>query len=93
MAQEKIWMMSIILTLQGEQESQYRKEFIKLQRKATRYTVLECVLYKKGFSHLLLWCLTITETEYIMREIHEEICGDHLEGKLLAQKIFRRGYY
>ncbi|KAA3477849.1 rve domain-containing protein/RVT_3 domain-containing protein [Gossypium australe] len=28
-----------------------------------------------------------------MREIHEGICGDHLGGRLLAQKIFRHGYY
>ncbi|KAA3461437.1 Retrotransposable element Tf2 [Gossypium australe] len=57
------------------------------------YTLLEGVLYRKVFSHLLLQCLSPSEAEYVLREIHEGICGDHLGGKLLAQKIFRQVYY
>ncbi|KAA3486991.1 rve domain-containing protein/RVT_3 domain-containing protein [Gossypium australe] len=53
----------------------------------------EGILYRKGFSHLLLWCLLTSEAEYSMKEIHERICGDHLGGRLLAQKILRQGYY
>ncbi|KAA3477201.1 rve domain-containing protein/RVT_3 domain-containing protein [Gossypium australe] len=51
------------------------------------------VLYKKGFSHLLLRCLTLSEAKYVMREIHEGICDDHLGGRLVTQKVFKQGYY
>ncbi|KAA3452499.1 rve domain-containing protein/RVT_3 domain-containing protein [Gossypium australe] len=46
----------------------------------------------KRFSHPLLRCLSLSEAEYIMREIHEGICVDHLGGRLLVQKILRQGY-
>ncbi|KAA3487314.1 protein NYNRIN-like [Gossypium australe] len=41
-----------------------KKEFVKLQHKVARYTVLESVLYKKGFSQPLLRCLAPSEPEY-----------------------------
>ena len=31
--------------------------------------------------------------EYIMKEIHEDICGNHVGGQSLAFKIIRQGYY
>ncbi|XP_074323758.1 uncharacterized protein LOC141660672 [Apium graveolens] len=30
---------------------------------------------------------------YILREVHEEICGNHSGGSSLAQKVLRQGYY
>ncbi|TYI84219.1 hypothetical protein E1A91_D05G348900v1, partial [Gossypium mustelinum] len=84
------WITPIIHTLQGKKESQDRKELTKQQCKAARYTLLKGVLYRKGFSHPLLLCLSPSEADYIMREIHEDIYGDHLGGRLLVQKIRRQ---
>ena len=28
-----------------------------------------------------------------MRKVHEGICGDHGEGRVLAHKIIRQGYF
>ncbi|GKV28900.1 hypothetical protein SLEP1_g37888 [Rubroshorea leprosula] len=41
----------------------------------------------------LLRCLTPYEAEYAMREVHEGVCGTHIGGKTLAQKLLRHGYY
>ena len=50
-------------------------------------------LYKKSFSLLLLKCLGPTDADYALREVYEGICENHLEGKSLAYKVLRRGYY
>ncbi|KAA3465532.1 RVT_3 domain-containing protein [Gossypium australe] len=53
----------------------------------------EGVLYKKGYFQPLLQCFAPLEAKYVIREIHEGICGDHLGEKLLAQKVLRQRYY
>ena len=51
------------------------------------------VLYKRGFSRLYLRCLGPEEADYVMREVHEGIYGNHLRSQLLAYKLIRVGYY
>ncbi|GKV36665.1 hypothetical protein SLEP1_g44771 [Rubroshorea leprosula] len=41
----------------------------------------------------LLRCLTPYEAEYAVREVHEGVCGTHIGGRTLAQKLLRHGYY
>ncbi|KAA3473236.1 Retrovirus-related Pol polyprotein from transposon 17.6 [Gossypium australe] len=69
--QKETWIIPIVHTLHGIYDNLDNKELAKLQRKATRYTILDSVLYKKGFSHSLLRCLSPSEVEYVMREIHK----------------------
>uniref|UniRef100_A0A2N9GDQ3 Uncharacterized protein n=1 Tax=Fagus sylvatica TaxID=28930 RepID=A0A2N9GDQ3_FAGSY len=38
-------------------------------------------------------CLAPDEAKYIMREIHEGICGNHSGARALQKKIVRAGYY
>ncbi|KAK3005556.1 hypothetical protein RJ639_016354 [Escallonia herrerae] len=40
-----------------------------------------------------LRCLTPSEANYPLREVHEGICGQHLGVRALAQKVLRQGYY
>ena len=61
--------------------------------KATRYVLYDDKLYKRGYSIPLLKCVPPFEAEYIMREIHEGICGNHVERQSLAFKTLRHGYY
>lgn len=51
------------------------------------------VLYKKGFSTPLQRCTAGDEVDYVLREIHEEICDNRTGGLALAQKVLRQGYY
>ena len=41
----------------------------------------------------LLRCMTPSEADYIIREIHEGIFGNHIGGQSLAFKALRQGYY
>ena len=50
-------------------------------------------LYKRSFSLLLLKYLGLTHIDYALKEVHEEIYGNHLGGKSLAYKVLRQGYY
>ena len=51
------------------------------------------VLYKRCFSRPYLRCLSHEEADYVMREVHEGICGDHSGARLLVHKLIRVGYY
>jgi ribonuclease HI len=65
----------------------------KIKNQATRYSLLGEVLYKRGYSEPLLKCLSKTEAEYVLKEIHEGMCGNHSGGRMLAEKTIRAGYY
>ncbi|KAA3461729.1 protein NYNRIN-like [Gossypium australe] len=65
--QEDQWMTPIVHILQGTNDYLDKKDLTKVKCKAARYTLLECVLYKKGFSQQLLRCLTPSETEYVIK--------------------------
>ncbi|GKV03742.1 hypothetical protein SLEP1_g15991 [Rubroshorea leprosula] len=70
-----------------------RQEAMKLRRKASRYTLVDGVLYKRSFSLPLLRCLNPYEVEYALREVHEGVCGSHVGARTLAHKVLRQGYY
>jgi len=50
-------------------------------------------LYRLGYTLPLLKCLSATEAEYVLKEIHEGVCGSHSGGRMLAHKAVRAGYY
>ncbi|KAK3002251.1 hypothetical protein RJ639_020450 [Escallonia herrerae] len=66
---------------------------ILISPEAARYALVEGTLYKKSFSLPYLRCLRPSESLYALQEVHEGICGQHLGGRTLAQKILRQGYY
>ncbi|KAK3006248.1 hypothetical protein RJ639_016475 [Escallonia herrerae] len=49
--------------------------------------------YKRSFCLPYLRCLHPSESLNALQEVHEGICGQHLGGRILAQKILRQGYY
>ena len=65
----------------------------KLKVRASRFILIKAVLYKRGFSHVYLRCLVPEEVKYLMREVHERICGNHSGARSLVQKLIRAGYY
>ena len=50
-------------------------------------------MYKKGFALLSLCYLNPKEADYVLREIHEGICGSHFAGTSVALKAIQSGYY
>ena len=65
----------------------------KLKCQAARYTLLDGILYCQGFTLPLLRCLDDEEVNYVLREIHEGICGNHSGARTLAFKALRHGYF
>lgn len=58
-----------------------------------RYTILERKLYKRVFNQSLLKCVDKEEISYVLKEVHEDICGTYCVGQSLAYKILRLGYF
>ncbi|KAK3031150.1 hypothetical protein RJ639_035148 [Escallonia herrerae] len=91
--QESCWMDMIVTYLSTGELPSERHKARNLRVKAARYALVEGTLYKKSFSLPYLRCLRLSESIYALQEVHEGICGQHLGGRTLAQKILRQGYY
>ena len=50
-------------------------------------------LYKRGFLLPYLKCLNPKEAMYILQEIHEGVCGNHLGPQSLVGKTIRASYF
>lgn len=76
------WMDYIKAFLRGE-ELPEQVDLKKMRCKATWYVLRGDVLYKRGFSLLLLRYVDPEEANYVLREVHEGVCG----------KLVKQGYY
>jgi len=65
----------------------------KLKVQVARFILIKDVLYKRGFSRPYLRCLVPEEVDYVMREVHEEVCGNHSGSRSLVHKLIWTGYY
>ena len=65
----------------------------KLKVRASYFVLIKEVLYKRGFSRLYLRCLGPEEADYVMREVHEGIYGNHSGVRSLVNKLIHARYY
>jgi ribonuclease HI len=65
----------------------------KVKMHSARYVLIGGILYRRGYIEPLLKCLTNSESECVLKEIHEGICGNHSGSRMLAHKATRAGYY
>ncbi|KZV35137.1 hypothetical protein F511_06843 [Dorcoceras hygrometricum] len=91
--EEPSWKDDIINYLKHGTLPTDRAEARKLRMRAARFTIIDGELYKRGYSQPYLKCLTPSNAEYVLREIHEGICGNHSGGRSLAGKALRQGYF
>nr|XP_016468486.1 PREDICTED: uncharacterized protein LOC107791019 [Nicotiana tabacum] len=56
-------------------------------------TAFEGQLYKRSFKGPFAQCIGASEASYVMREVHEGICGNHSGADSLVLKLYRAGYY
>ncbi|KAL8124751.1 uncharacterized protein LOC141718820 [Apium graveolens] len=87
------WMTPILAYIKEGSLPDEKNEARRIRYKAARYVIYDGVLYRRVFSVPLLKCIDGDECNYILREVHEGICGNHSGGSSLAQKILRQGYY
>ena len=69
------------------------KEASKPRARLTRFTVHRGTLYKRGFSMPILKCVGKEDANYILWEVHEGVCGNHIGARTLTGKTLRQGYY
>ncbi|XP_022032740.1 uncharacterized protein LOC110933845 [Helianthus annuus] len=87
------WISPIILYLQHGKLPERKAEARKLQHKAINYEMADGVLYRKSFMGPLLRCVDKTDAQYLVREIHEGLCGIHAGPRMVVAKIMSAGYY
>lgn len=58
-----------------------------------RHILTDKVLYRRAHTFLFLICLDKYEADYMLREIHKGICGNHSGAKSMAFKTLRQGYF
>ena len=69
------------------------KEAAKIRVRSSRFTNHKGSLYNRGFFTPFLKCIAGEDTEYVVREVHEGIYGNHIGARTLAGKVLRQGYY
>ncbi|XP_022158591.1 uncharacterized protein LOC111025048 [Momordica charantia] len=89
---EPSWMDPIMEFIKGNppQDSKAHK---KMVQKVARFILRDGALYRRGFSLPLLKCVTLEDGNYIIREIHEGVCGNHSGARSLSVEVVRQGYY
>ncbi|XP_071907834.1 uncharacterized protein [Coffea arabica] len=87
------WMDPIVRYLAQGELPPSRIEARKILLKSQRYTLVQGVLYRKSYLQPWLRCITPEEGSYVLRELHEGICGNHVGSRVLAKKGMLAGYY
>ena len=86
-------MTSIVSYLKEGKLLERRDEARKLRIKSAKYFLMDEVLYKRGFSQSYMRCLAPDEANYVLREVHEGACDNHLGARSLVHKVVCVGYY
>nr|XP_009760289.1 PREDICTED: uncharacterized protein LOC104212653 [Nicotiana sylvestris] len=71
------WRNEIINYLEQGKFLEDSKASRALQAKAARYSFKRGQLYRKSFQGPLARCLVASKANYVMREVHEGVCGNH----------------
>ena len=85
---------SIIQFLKEDILLEEKIEVDKIQRKVISYWLLEDhKLYKCSFSGPYLLCVHPEQTESLLKEMHEGICGSHTGDRSLTHRAITQGYW
>jgi hypothetical protein len=87
------WRTEIISLLQGNCLSDDEVYNKRMEARTRPYVIIEGELYKHGVCSPLLKCLSRTEGQELMKEIHAGLCGSHIGSRPLLGKVFRQGFY
>jgi len=87
------WMTSIVSYLKNEMFLEDHNASRRLKVQSSCFILIRDVLYKRGFSRPYLRCLVLNEANYVMKEVHEGVCGNHLGARSLVHKLIQAEYY
>ena len=87
------WMDPIRLYIAMGELPNERDKAHKVQIQSARFSMVDGQLYKPSLGGPYLMCLTPEQGQYVLAELHEGICGNHLRGGTLAHRAHSQGYY
>ena len=88
------WMDPIRNFLQNDTFPEGKLEAEKIRRNAPRFWLSEDhKLYRRSYSGPYLLCIHPEESESLLEELHEGICGSHTGGRSLAHRALTQGYW
>jgi hypothetical protein len=87
------WRTEIVSFLQDNCLSDDEVYNKRMEARTRPYVIIEGELYKQGVCSPLLKCLSRTEGQELMEEIHVRLCGAHVGSRPLLGKVFRQGFY
>jgi hypothetical protein len=87
------WRAPIMAYLCHYYEPDSKNKQTRMQQKAKDYQIVGNELYRTSISGLLLRCISKTEGQEILQDVHAGICGGHIGARTLAAKALRQGFY
>ena len=70
-----------------------KRECRSIRMMATQYILCGGQLYRRSYNGIHLHCLKKEEAERVIEEVHQGICGPHMNGRMIAKKILRMGNF
>ena len=70
-----------------------RNKAHKIQIQSAIFSLINGRLFKRSLDGLYLKCLSTEHGQYVLFELHEGICGNHLGSRTLAHKAYTQEYY
>jgi hypothetical protein len=87
------WRTEIVSFLQGNCLSDDEVYDKRMEARVRPYAIIEGDLYNHRVCSPLLKCLSRTEGQELMKEIHAGLYGAHIGSRPLMGKVFRQGFY
>jgi hypothetical protein len=87
------WRTEIVSFLQGNCFSDDEAYNKRMEARTRPYVIIEGELYKHGVFSPLFKCLSRSEGQELMKEVHGGICGAHIGSRPLLGKVFKQGFY
>ena len=61
--------------------------------RASKFIIHNGKLCRRGCHMPLCRCLSPEEANYVLKEVYGRVCGTHINGRALSNKIIRHGYF
>jgi ribonuclease HI len=92
---DRNWQAPYLQYLHQEELPLDRAEAWRVARRAKSFVLLgdEKELYHRSSSGILQRCISVTEGQELLREIHSGVCGHHAAPRALVGNAFRQGFY
>ncbi|XP_075499950.1 uncharacterized protein LOC142538523 [Primulina tabacum] len=87
------WMTPLIKFIMNNELPEDKAQAQKIKSQALRFVLLNNILYMRSFQGPSLKCLSKKEVDFVLREIHEGCCAEHLGGISLARKTMLAGFW